>query len=177
LFQYNPYDNGSKRLITLCTQDLISWLHKTAVFQKHGTGEFKSIPFEADAVQICTIGNDPAVIHLEIQSEGDKNMEQRLLEYNTLAYRYHGHPVLSYVIYLRTGGKRFTPPLVRVSPDGEEILRFHYKTIELGKMRCEELFEKNLPGLLPLIPLTENGARREVIEQIITLLTTNDDIQ
>src|SRR5436305_533462 len=175
LEQYNPYDNGAKRLITLCAQDLISWLHKKAVFKNHGTGEFKSVTFEADAAQLCTIDNHPAIIHLEIQSGGDANMEQRLLEYNTLAYRYYRHPALSYVIYLRTGGKRPKPPLVRVSPDGKEILRFHYETLELGEMRCEDLFEKNLRGLLPLIPLCENGARREVVEHIIALLTTNDD--
>ena len=175
LEQDKPFDNGAKRLITLCAQDLISWLHGKAAFKEQGIGEFKSVTIDADAMQFCTINDFPVVIHLEIQSGPDLNMEQRLLEYNTLAYRYFRNPVLSYVVYLRAGGSRPKPPLVRLSPDGKEILRFHYEYIELADMPYDNLFAKNLRGLLPLIPLSKDAASREVIEQIIARLTANDD--
>jgi hypothetical protein len=55
-------------------------------------------------------------------------------------------------------------------PDGEEFLRFHFRVIQLYEIPYEELLEKGLPGLLPLVPLAKGGAKREVIEQIIALL-------
>ena len=145
------------------------------MFTKQGIGEFKSVTIDADAMQFCTINDFPVVIHLEIQSGEDRNMEQRLLEYNTLAYRYFRSPVLSYVVYLRAGGRRPKSPLVRLSPDGQEILRFHYEYIELADMPYDDLFAKNLRGLLPLVPFSKDGASREVVEQIIARLTINDD--
>jgi len=40
----------------------------------------------------------------------------------------------------------------------------------LYEIPYEELMEKGLPGLLPLVPLAKGGAKREVIEQVIARL-------
>jgi len=108
-----------------------------------------------------------ALYHLEIQSGPDADMAQRLLEYNVLAYRRYQCPVSSYVIYLRKGGERPQPPLVRTLPDGKEILRFDYIDIELPDYIPEDLFATGLRGLFPLIPFSAGGARKEVIEEIM----------
>lgn len=63
-------------------------------------------------------------------------------------------------------------PLIRGLPNGEEVVRFHYRSIELGKIIAGELLQTGLVGLLPLLPLTKDGARREVVEEMITGLVS-----
>jgi len=57
---------------------------------------------------------------------------------------------------------------MRMLPNGEEVVRFHYRSIELGKIAAGELLQTGLIGLLPLLPLTKDGARREVVEEMIS---------
>lgn len=47
------------------------------------------------------------------------------------------------------------------------MLSFRYRVIELAEMSADELRALNLPGLLPLMVLTEDGATHDVIEVII----------
>ncbi len=63
-------------------------------------------------------------------------------------------------------------PFIRGLPTGEEVVRFHYRSIELGKIIAGELLQTGLVGLLPLLPLTKDGARREVVEEMITGLVS-----
>jgi predicted transposase YdaD len=48
------------------------------------------------------------------------------------------------------------------------VVRFHYRSIELGKLVAGGLLQTGLVGLLPLLPLTKDGARPEVVEEMIT---------
>jgi hypothetical protein len=62
-------------------------------------------------------------------------------------------------------------------PDGEEILRFHYKVILLWKIPYEDLLNTGLRGLYPFVPLARGGAKRKVIEEIIgRLMAAHDTI-
>jgi len=51
--------------------------------------------------------------------------------------------------------------------NGQEILRFHFQSIELAKLSPEELRQTGLAGLLPLMILTKGGATHEVAEEIM----------
>jgi hypothetical protein len=44
------------------------------------------------------------------------------------------------------------------------------QNIKLWEIPPEVLLQQNLPGLLPLLPLTQEGNRREVVEQMIQSL-------
>ena len=46
--------------------------------------------------------------------------------------------------------------------------------IELGKLAAGELLQTGLVGLLPLLPLTKDGAQREVVEEMISGLISAD---
>ena len=52
------------------------------------------------------------------------------------------------------------------------MVRFHYRSIELGKLVAGELLRTGLVGLLPFLPLTKDGARREVVEDMISGLVS-----
>ena len=76
------------------------------------------------------------------------------------------------MIYLKNHSSVPHSPFLRGLPNGEEVVRFHYRSIELGKLVAGELLQTGLVGLLPLLPLTQDGARREVVEEMITGLVS-----
>jgi predicted transposase YdaD len=53
-------------------------------------------------------------------------------------------------------------------------VRFKYGVIELHKIDAVELMETGLSGLLPLLPLTKDGARREIVDDMITTLVETE---
>ena len=53
-------------------------------------------------------------------------------------------------------------------PDGNEILRFHFEVIKLWEMTAESLIRTRFVGLFPLLPLTKDGKRRKVVDEMVT---------
>jgi len=76
--------------------------------------------------------------------------------------------VQSAVIYLRKPGssKAKSPYQVKL-PNGKVVHEFSFSVIELCKMEAEQLFQTGLKGLLPLIPLTQDGQQHDVVERVI----------
>ncbi len=165
-----PWDNNSKRLLAEYSQDFMDWLIRGAQFTGSRSQAFESISVEADIMHEAIMHGKRMMFHIEFQSGPDPDMAQRLLEYAVLAYRRYECPVYSFVVYLKKSGKIPQPPLVRTLPDGKELLRFHYEVIQLYEIPYQELMATELPGLLPLVPLAEGGAKREVVEEIIARL-------
>jgi len=127
----------------------------------------------ADGLLQATLDRKEFLAHIEFQSSYDGRIGERLLEYNVLASRqYHYLPVYSCVIYLKNHNNVPDSPFTKRLPNGEEIVRFYYRSIELGKLAARELLQTDLVGLLPLLPLTQDGARREVVEEMITGLVS-----
>lgn len=99
---------------------------------------------------------------------------QRLLEYNVLAWHRYHCPVSSFVVFLKKNSRMAPSPLIRRLPDGNEILRFHYNVILLWDIPPDVLIGTGIAGLLPLVPMAQDGARREVIDDVIKRLTLPD---
>jgi len=172
-----PYDNGTRRLMGICAQDLVEWLLPGAFCTGKLSEKFESFDIEADAMQETLFYDKLALVHVEFQSGPDTGMAQRLLEYLVMAYRRYKCPVISYVVYLKKCALP-KPPLVLTLPNGEECLRLNYKVIALPQTLYEELLAKGIKGLLPLVPLAHNGARRDVIEELILrLLPAHDTVE
>ena len=72
------------------------------------------------------------------------------------------------VLYLRKDGTVPASPLVWHMPDGNEILRFHFEVIKLWEMTAESLIKTRFVGLFPLLPLTKDGKRHEVVDEMVT---------
>jgi hypothetical protein len=100
--------------------------------------------------------------------EADKNMARRVWEYNVLTDYLTGLPVYSVVIYLV---KRGTIVESRYQDEIADQLRLlTFRSIELWEIPTEMLKQKGLEGLLPLLPLTQGGKSREVVEETIAQL-------
>jgi predicted transposase YdaD len=154
------FDNVMKRLIGEYGQQFTQWLDSEAAFIQALNIELKSQHIYADALLQVDKRKKPGILHLEVQTEKDPDMEVRLLEYNILASRQYNHlPVYSHVMYLRDVSDVPEPPYIRRFPDdeGEEVFRFYYKSIKLADIPAEVILESGLIGLLPFVTLTKGG--------------------
>src|SRR6266705_1266129 len=168
-----PYDDAMKKLVGGNPQDLVSWVLPGAQFGKQLSFELSVENIYADGLLQATLDGKEFLAHIEFQSSYDGRIGERLLEYNVLASRQYNYlPVYSCVIYMKNHSSVPHSPLLRGLPNGEEVIRFHYRSIELGKLAAGELLQTGLVGLLPLLPLTQDGARREVVEEMITGLVS-----
>jgi hypothetical protein len=93
--------------------------------------------------------------------------------YNVLlSQQYHPLPVRSEVIYLVSNEKIDRPPLCWSMP-GErdrEMLRFHYGNTEMWKKSPDDLLSLGHMELLTMLPLTQGGMERDVVEMMFARL-------
>jgi hypothetical protein len=55
---------------------------------------------------------------------------------------------------------------VWTAPGDNEVLRFHFLSIEMGKLTPEDILQTQQTGLYPLLPLTKGGAERQEVERM-----------
>jgi predicted transposase YdaD len=165
-----PWDDTLKMFISENPQDFASWLFVGAQVTGKLRTEFKKRTIDADALLDVIRAGERFLVHIEFQSTNDLNIGERLLEYSFEARREHKLPVYSCVIYLRDYGEVPQPPLRWEVANGLEVLQFHYRSIELGKIPTDELRRTRRVGLLPLLILTKGGATYDVVEEVIAEL-------
>ena len=137
-----------KKLVGGNPQDLISWVIPGAQFGKQLPLELSVENIYADGLLQATLDGKEFLAHLEFQSSYDGRIGERLLEYNVLASRQYNYlPVFSCVIYLKNHTSVPHSPFRKGLPNGEEVVRFHYRSIELGKLVAGELLQTGLVGL------------------------------
>jgi predicted transposase YdaD len=124
----------------------------------------------ADVLYDLTLRGKRVLLHVEFQKRGESNMEERMWKYNVRATLQYGCPVWSCVIYLVETSPIAQSVLVQFLPTGRVIHHFEFEVICLWKIPTQELKEKGLIGLLPLLPLTREGRQREVVEDIMMAL-------
>jgi len=169
-----PWDNSLKTFINENPQDFVSWLLEDAQFKKKLQTEFKTRTIRADGLLEAVQHGKDMLLQIEFQSTNDPTIGERLLEYSFEAKRTHNLPVDSCVIYLRDVGEVPQSPLRWPLPDDRQVSRFDYQIIELAKVPTEELRQKDLKGLLPLLILTKDGATHEVVEEVISKLVASE---
>lgn len=83
-------------------------------------------------------GPDRVVVHVEIEREARRNMEQRMLEYAVLLRAREGVPVVPIVVFLKGGppgvGRRTATERV----GGMTVLRADYTAFSLSRSKAEE---------------------------------------
>ncbi len=167
------YDDSVKKLIDANPQDFVSLVFGNGHFVLALPHELKLLHLYADALFKVMLDGEPVLLHIEFQSGYDPRMQERLLEYNTLASREYGYlPVYSCVIHLKKDSSIPVSPFMRKLPTGEEVVRFHYKSVELWKKDAIELLHSGWMGLLPLVPLTRGGTEHGVVEEMIAGLVS-----
>jgi len=66
-------------------------------------------------------------------------------------------PVYSFVVHLLGDGEIAQSPLSLTMPDGQEVVTFHYLSIEISQREPEEIIQTGKASLLAFLPLTKGG--------------------
>lgn len=168
-----PWDDSLRIFISENPQDFASWIIQTTgvkVKEKLLT-RFETRVLEADALLLLVTEEEVEfLLEIEFQSTNDPDIGERLLAYSFEAKREHHLPVQACVIWLRSDGEVPEPPLKWPLPGGRINLVFDYVSIELAEMPTNEFRQLNLPGILPLMILTKQGATHDVVQEVITRL-------
>jgi hypothetical protein len=122
---------------------------------------------EADLLYNVFWKGKHAILHGEFQSWHDKHMGRRMWEYNSLASCISGRPVCSIVIYLHEDVSIVEPPHIERLPNGDVNHVFFSKSIKLWEVPTEAIKKT---GIIGMLPLTKDGARQEVVEEMIASL-------
>ena len=163
-----PYDDNLRQLVHAIPEAFIFWLLGKAQLIERLPEKLQTWKLEVDALLRVVFDGKEMLLHIEFQAYNDSSMPERLLRYNVLACSEYNLPVLSCVIYLLRDGNVQPSPLRWTVPTGQDVLEFHFVSIELGEMSSEELFAMDQPGLLVLLPLTKGGAKQEITEKMFT---------
>ncbi len=162
------WDDLMKILVGANPQHFVSFLLAGARFQHERSQELKSRTIVADLLYTVIWKRKRMVLHVEFQRRRDRHMGRRLWEYNVLTMYTSRLPVCSFVIYLKKDGNVVTSPYMCKLPNGEVVHVFHFRIIKLWEISTEVLKQAGLEGMLPLLTLTKDGARHEVVEEMIT---------
>ena len=165
-----PWDALMKLLVGANPQHLVSLLLPGAKYENQLVTELQNRTIDADLLYKVTWRGKKTILHAEFQRRRDPNMGKRLWEYNFLATYLTGLPTCSFAIYLKKDGKVVESPYERKRPDGRVSHLFYFDNIKLWEISAEAFKQPGLEGLLPLLPLTRNGARPETVEEMITAL-------
>lgn len=114
----------------------------------------------------------PFLANFEWQSSRDAKMDERLLGYSYEATRLHGLPVLPCVIYTQPVSKVPQTPMVRAipidpAPEERPMIWFDFESLDVCDKYVEHFRERRLANLGPLMLLCKDGARGDILEEVL----------
>jgi predicted transposase/invertase (TIGR01784 family) len=165
------YDNTSKLLISQFCTDFTEWLlGEPLQLNEMQPTELYYEPIRADGVVLMK--NDNLICHWEFQTDPDKYMVYRMLDYYVrLLGLYPDCQILQTVIYLR----ETTSELVFCDSYQDAHTTHQFRVIRVWEEEAETLM--NLPGLLPYAVLGKTTDRVKLIRQVAQRIEQIPDAQ
>jgi predicted transposase YdaD len=165
------WDDLTKTLVGANPQAFVSLFFKEAQFVALLDKELKSqrTLFADILLKILWFGYE-LILHLEFQRKHNPDMGLRMWEYNVYAMQAYNCKVASFALYLLPDEGIVEPPHIVSLPDGTVVHAFFYRNVKLWEVPAERLKQPGLEGLLPLLPLTKDGATRETVEDMLASL-------
>jgi hypothetical protein len=164
------WDSSLKLLVEANRQDLVNFLLPGATFEKELNSEMQSRVLEADLLYVVNLDGMQVVLHVEFQKRRDGDMGKRLWKYNAQATIISDLPVYSFVVYLQRDGNVVQSPYKLPFPGKEVVHLFFFGTVKLWEIPGTFLKQEGIEGLLPLLPLTQDGGHHEVVDDMIVSL-------
>jgi len=158
-----------KRMIGANPEHFVNWLFSDATFISAENIELKNQHRYADALLTVAKGTKRGLWHIEFQTYHDAEMAERLLVYNVMAFSQYQLPVSSTVVYLIDTGEIPTSPYTRTFLNDEAVHHFYYEIVKVWEEEAETILQMGR-GVWPLVPLTKDGKRPEVITALIERL-------
>lgn len=114
-------------------------------------------------------GGCSLLVHLESETYHNPNMPERLLEYNKAVREKYKMDVISGVFHLQSDTAIEPSPLVWETPleEWSRVLTFNYPVVEMKDLTPEEVRSRGRAALLPILPLTNGGAERPIVQGML----------
>lgn len=161
------WDTNFKRLFLKHPEDYARWLAEAELIEELNP-HLPSRKQDADALLRAWRKGRKILIHIECQRRVERTKTaERIWDYNTQATTKYKLPTLSFVLYLKREERVAESPYEIKASEDEVIHSFYFQSVELYNVSTEELKEHGGLGFLPFLPLTRDGARREVVEDVI----------
>ena len=173
------WDALCKLLVLANPAAIVALINPNLIFLRIVPNPLKRYGLDVDMLlEVMTRSGKRLLINFEFQTYNDAEMAKRLIRYNVLI-RWENEDrldVLSVVIYLLKDGTVPSSPLILTVPGRPERHISDFVRIELAKYTPEDIRRFGQAGLLPLLPLTQGGATREIVQAMIEDLqqTGND---
>ncbi|PZD70445.1 hypothetical protein C1752_12228 [Acaryochloris thomasi RCC1774] len=154
------YDSTCKFLAESFSSDFASWLlGRPIAFTKLSPSELSLEPIRADA--LILLESEEFVLHLEFQTEPDKIMAFRMIDYRLRVFR-------------RFPNKQMKQVVIYLTPTSSELVyqtvfeiqgtRHEYEVVRLWEQPTEAFL--NSPGLLPFAVLTQTSDKARTLQQV-----------
>jgi len=122
---------------------------------------------EPDFIKIVeTEDRKEFILHIEFQSDDDKNMLPRIVEYHGMLFRQYGYPIRHFVVYLGKGN-----PSMRTRLEENEIMS-GFELLNLNRYNHQDLLLSDIPEeiVLAILGSYEEAEPESVITQILERL-------
>lgn len=150
-----PYDNLLKRLLEHQPLAIIPFLLPDGdiTIVEELNIEVLLPPRRTDRVYKALYRREVHILHVEVETSTNHNMDKRLLVYHALLLEKYNLPIISIIIYpFKT--VPVAPPLKESDADGE-ILSFRYQTLSLWHMDARVYIERRATPIYGLLPVME----------------------
>lgn len=167
-----PEDRELKGIFGGVSEDLVAWIVQDKDAQVRLAHPTPEHPRAAEGLlyHVNVLGSSP-LLHLLFRQKYDDQGMHLMWASNISATCTHRCPVWSCVVYLTGEDRADRAHYGEVVTGHHVICRFDCSTVKLWEIPTEEFFRMGRRGLLPLLPLTREGRRRDVVERAIALLT------
>ena len=154
------YDSICKFIAAQFPEDMARWLlGKPLPLTELKPSELSLEPIRADS--LIFLQSEELILHIEFQTQPDKDIPFRMLDYRIRGYRlYPQKEMTQVVIYLRETGSDLTQQTIFELRE----TRHKFQVIRLWEVPCDVLLESK--GLLPFAVLGKTSNRENILRQI-----------
>jgi predicted transposase YdaD len=151
------YDQPLKRLLVQAHDGFLQLVAPGLIFRGEAESELRAEPRRADLVwEVEAPGGARGLLHVELQTNPDPHMGERLAEYALRLWRRDHKPLRSLVVYLRPSDALPEPSFAVTDWSGREGLRFTYDVVRLWEVPPERVLDTVYYELWPLAGLMGN---------------------
>jgi hypothetical protein len=156
-----PYDSSLKTLFEGHAAEIVHHLLKVEYVDELGTEALKP-PLRADRVYLILYHGMLCILHAELETASDSEMDYRMLEYYGILLRKHRKPILPVVIYpFRTTLPK--SPL-RVTVGDKKVVEFHFDIIAMWEESAKYYLDNHVIGMYPLLPTMQEATYEALMQ-------------
>ena len=166
-----PYDSSIKSLLEGSAAEMLPHLLPGAEFVEERNIEVLKPPLRTDRVYLIRYRGQLHILHIELETGADSDMDIRLLVYHVLLFAKYRLPVISIIMYpFRTS--IVESPLREMS--GQDVLlMFNFLTLQLWTLDARWYVEEQAVSMYALLPTMRDAdaslllrAINEMVEQL-----------